>query len=224
MLNSVNDEKIKIAIADDHEIVRGALSTYIKKHLYSEISILADNGRDLLSKLKHRSVDIVILDIQMPVMDGIETLKELKIRNPNIKVIVLTMFNDEQLMLKLIKLKVNGFILKNGSLTELIKTITEVHRTGFYFDQRISLLMYDKATGRNELENYNTVTYFKPDEIEREILTLICKGKTSNQIGTDMGLSKRSVENKKFNMMHLLKIKNNVGLAIYAIKQGIVKV
>lgn len=219
----MNEAKISIAIADDHHIVRVSLSEYIVKHVYADVTVLASNGRELLEKIEEYPVDIILLDINMPVMDGIETLTELKKRNPRIKVIVLTMYDNEGLMLKLIKLKVNGFILKDGDPSELVRAVKEVYKIGYYFNQEISHLMYMRTSKQSKLQNYGTSAFFKPDELDKSILKLICLEKTSQQIGDKLSVSKRTIEGRKFKMMKTLNVKNNIGLAICAIKNGYVK-
>jgi len=217
------DDKLKIAIVDDHEVVRDSLGELIVKKIYSEITLCAANGIEFLSKLPQRDVDLVILDIAMPGMDGVETIKELRIRNPKLKVIVLTMYDDERLMLKLIKYKINGFLLKSTSSKELITAIKDVVKIGYYFSQSIAVAMFKKEAKISSKVAHKE-KYFNPDEVDLKILALICEEKTSMQIAYEIGLSHRTIENRKKNMMKILGLKNQVGLAIYAIKTGVINI
>lgn len=215
-------DELHIAIADDHQMVRDSLKEVIQKQLYAKVVFMADNGRELIRNINKYDVDIVLLDISMPEMDGLQTLKELKIRNPDLKVMVITMYNDEALMLKLIRLKVNGFLLKSGSTEELIRAIESVNKDGFYFNQAISKLMFRNHARRIKPTN-STEVYFSPDETDLIIIRLICEEKTSQEIGEMLNMSHRTVEGRKKKMMENLGIRNQIGLALYAIKEGIVE-
>jgi DNA-binding NarL/FixJ family response regulator len=216
------ESKLRVAIVDDHPLVRESIGELIKRKLPVEISFYASNGKEFLYEIQHHETDLVILDINMPIMNGILTLKEIKKRHEDLKVIMLTMHEDQQLILKLINYKVNGFVLKSASTSELINAIKTVQKKGFYFSQEMSLSMYKKESLALDIDGSKD-HFFVPDEIDVKILSLICEEKTSLEIADEVNLSDRTVDNRKRKMMKKIGAQNQVGLAIYAIKSGVIK-
>lgn len=213
---------LRIGLADDHKLITDSLIEFLEKNIQCEISFVARNGKEVMQKLNEYKCDILILDINMPEMDGLQALDKIRKNHSNQKVIVLTMYDDEALLLKLVKLKINGYLSKSGSSTELLKAIKEVHDKGHYFSERLVDIMYNKTAGPNKIEH--ETQYVELDKTDIEILRLICFEYTSKEIGKELFLSPRTIEGRRKRMIRQLGVKNQAGLIIYSIKKGIIKI
>jgi len=216
-------ERIKIALADDHNLVTDSVKDFLKRNITCDISFVVKNGKELIRNIFITPVDILILDINMPIMDGLEALKIIRSRNPGQKVIVLSMYEDEAMLLKLVKLRVNGYLSKSGSAKELLKAIHEVRDKGHYFTEKLIEVMYNETAHVNTHRSPDEV-YANLEDVDKDILTMLCDGLTSKEMASRLYLSPRTVEGRRKNLLKIIGVKNQAGLVIYAIKQGIVKI
>lgn len=216
-------DRIRLAIADDHKLVTDSLKDFLMKNITCDIIFIAKNGKELIQKIFIEPVDVLILDIKMPEMDGIEALKIIKTKNPDQKIIVLSMFNDEAMLLKLVKHRVNGFLSKSSAGAELLTAIREVMKKGHYFSDRIVEVMYHKTAHVDHVED-DSEAYIMIDEVDRDILKMICDEFTSKEMADQLCLSPRTIEGRRKRLLKTIGVKNQAGLVIYAIKEGIVKV
>ncbi len=217
-------EPIRIAIADDHQLVTQSLSDFLSSNLDCEIVFMASNGQELVDEMLKHKVDIVLLDINMPVMDGLQALRILRSRNGKEKIIVLSMHNDEAMLLKLLKLKVNGFLSKSGSGEELLTAISAVQKKGHYFNERLVEVMYHSTTDETmEEEGKEQKSLEELDDVDIDILRMICDELTSREMAEHLALSHRTIEGRRKRLLKALGAKNQAGLVIYAIKKGIVE-
>jgi DNA-binding NarL/FixJ family response regulator len=207
---------ITIAIAEDHVLIRQALRTMLEKE--HEINVLFDvgNGKELLEQLKGELPQILILDIQMPVMDGAEVYEIIKLKYPNIKVIILSMHYNEAYVSKFVMAGVVGFLPKNCDFDQLLNTIYSVHEHGYYVDASMNTLSYNSY--KIALPNGSK----KLSERQISIIRLLYLEKNVEEISKLLFLSKRTVEWHKNQIFEKTETKSVVGLLKYAISSGII--
>jgi two-component system, NarL family, response regulator DegU len=209
-------KKTTIAIVDDHAMFREGLAGLLKDFDELRVIIQASSGIDLMAQLKFQQPDIVLLDIQMPLMDGIETTISIKKKYPDIKIIILTMHNDEELIFDLIKKGANGFLPKDKSVEHVVDAIYAVLEKNYYYNDYMSQAM---ISGINSETNKRQVYVKNPlSERELEIIRLICKQYNTKEIADIVKLSLRTVQKHKENIYSKTKSKNSNGLIMYAMK------
>lgn len=213
--------KIKIAIADDYKIYREGLKVGLASDENLQIVLEADNGEDLLNGLPDAKPDIVIMDLKMPVMDGMEATKEIRKKFNSIKVLVVTMYDDDKFIIHLMEIGANGYLLKNADSEEIRKSIYAVHENGYYFNDLVNKALLKKLVLKGNLKpSFNQNVEFT--ERELEVLKLICEEKTATEIGKEIYLSPRSVEGIRQRLIEKVGVRNTAGLVMFAIKNGIV--
>ena len=213
--------KIKIAIADDYKIYRDGLKVGLSADENMEIIAEADNGEELMKLLETNSPDVIIMDLKMPIMDGMEATKQVRKKYPSIKVLVVTMYEDDKFIIHLMENGANGYLLKNAEPDEIIKSIYTVHENGYYFNDVVNKALLKKLVLKNNLKpsfNQN----IDLTEREQEVLKLICEEKTAAEIGKDIFLSPRSVEGIRQRLIEKIGVRNTAGLVMFAVKNGIV--
>lgn len=211
-------KSLKIALAEDHHVVRQSLATHIENNLDAKVVISAANGIELIDGLQEVIPDLIIMDINMDGMNGLQATKKIKKEHPQIKILILTSFRDESLMLKLIRLRINGYLMKDDSADELINAIHQVMNDEIYFNQKISLALYHKVTNQSSHEGKSVIEF---DDTDKKILNLICKEFTSKEIGDKLFISQKAVEARRQKMMRALQVKSIVGLALYAVQNDL---
>lgn len=214
-------DKIRLAIVDDHKLLREGIKASLLSKLDIEIVFEAENGEEFLDNLLYNVIDVVLLDIKMPKMDGIEVLTTVKKLNAEIKVIILTMFDTESYVLKLMDLKANGYLLKNSDPQEIYTAIRHSVDYGYYFPEFVKNLILKRTINqkRNNPMNNENIAEFSKKEIE--IIRLISEQKTSVQIGKEMFLSPRTIDGIKAKLIERTKVDNTIGLVVYCYKNGI---
>ena len=215
------DNKIKVYIADDHTLFRKGvvklLSTFDR---IGEIKD-AENGKGLFNLVRNDPPDVAIVDLQMPVMDGAETCELILSRFPQVKLIVLTMHDDEKYIAHMIEMGVHAFLLKNTDPPELEKAIYSVVENDFYQNDLINAILRSSIKERKASQRpvFKTIDL---SEREKEILQLICMEMTIREIGLKLSLSENTVRNHRVRMMEKIGVKNTVGLVKYAYESGLV--
>lgn len=214
--------KIKIAIADDHHVVRAGVRALLEQVDDFEIVLEAINGKDLIEKLPHKPVDVILLDIDMPEMTGIQTLQYLRERNNKTKIIILTLHDEDRFIIHLMELGANGYLIKDSEPEELEKAIRHLQTNDIYFNDFVSRILLRKATLRPQVKT--SIFNFKTDLSDREVEVLyyICEGMTNQQIGDVLHLSSRTIEGHRVKIMEKLNVKNTAALVAYAIKRHII--
>ncbi len=214
-------KKIKIAIADDYKIYRDGLKVGLAEDSNMEVVLEADNGKDLLSGLEKAKPDVIIMDLKMPIMDGMEATKEVRKKFSDIKVLVVTMYEDDKFIIHLMENGANGYLLKNAEADEIRKSIYAVHENGYYFNDLVNKALLKKLVMKREFKpSFNQDIDFT--ERELEVLKLICEEKTAAEIGKEIFLSPRSVEGIRQRLIEKVGVRNTAGLVMFAIKNGIV--
>jgi DNA-binding NarL/FixJ family response regulator len=211
---------INYAIADDHHIFRQGIRLVLKDEPRLNCIGEAGTGRELITLLNRQGADVVLLDLKMPDMDGIEATQEIRNLFPELKIIVLTMHNDEPFVLHLMELGANGYLVKNAYPEEIIKAIYSVHETNYYFNELVSTTLLRKiATSRKYKPKYQVGIDLT--DREKQVLQLICQEKTAVEIGATMYLSPRTIEGIRATLIEKIGVKNVAGLVLYAVRNGL---
>ncbi len=214
-------EKIKIALADDYKIFREGLKVSLSLDEQIEIIHEADNGEDLLSNIEKQLPDIVIMDLKMPIMDGMEATKIIRKKFNEVKVLVVSMYDDDKFIIHLMEIGANGYLLKNAEPDEIRKAIHCVADNGYYFNDLVNKALLKKLVIRSNIKpSFNE--NIELTERELEVLKLICEEKTATEIGKEIFLSPRSVEGIRQRLIEKVGVRNMAGLVMFAAKNGIV--
>lgn len=211
--------KIRVLLVDDHQIIIDGLRSLMKNTDEIVVSGDANNGREAIRLLDILNIDVVLMDIDMPVMNGIDALKEIKRVNPGVKVIILSMHNESGMIRNLLAIGADGYILKSTSKDELIGAIQKVAAGDKYFSTEVTLSLLNGSQGflpssRHQVEMLTSR--------EEEILKLIAEGFSNKEIGTRLFISHRTVDTHRTNLMKKLNTSNIAGLISYAIKSGLI--
>jgi DNA-binding NarL/FixJ family response regulator len=214
-------EQIKVAIADDHQIFRKGVILSMRPYTNIKFIYEAENGEDLLSKIKESEPDVVLCDLKMPVKDGIDTTKQIAKDYPKIRVIILTMYEDERFVGHLMDCGAAGYLLKSTEPAEIRKAVMDVVRSGFYLNPFVNKVLikknYSKQKFNPSLSNEVVIS-----DREKEVLTLVCMEFTASEIAQKMDISARTVEAIKDRLMERFGVKNSVGLVFYAMKNQLI--
>ncbi|MEP6674250.1 MAG: response regulator transcription factor [Ferruginibacter sp.] len=215
-------KKINIALADDHALLRKSLANYINNLEDFKVLFDVDNGDELVKQInKHNIPDIVILDVNMPVMDGYQTAQWLKTHHPYIKVVILSMFNNETTVIRMLKLGVKGYLLKSAEPEELQKALKDVYFKDFYYSEFITgklLFALNEKAGPDD-------TAFKNfTEKELRFLEFASTDMSYQDIAAQMNLSRFTIDDYRNNLFDKCKVKSRVGLVVYAIKNNLISI
>lgn len=209
--------KRTIVIIDDHILIANALSSIISNFNQFEVLYVCENGLDFQKQLKSKPIpDIVLLDISMPVMDGFETAKWLKETHPNVLIMALSMQDDEQSLIKMIKHSAKGYMLKNVHPTELEKGLNTLVENGHYFPEWAASKIFTSIGD----DSINASSKISLSDREVEFLKHTVTEMTYKQIAEKMFCSPRTVENYRDSLFEKLELKTRVGLAVFALKNG----
>lgn len=213
--------KIRIAIADDYAIIRDGLKVGLARDDNFEVVLEAESGEELVEGIARTEVDVVLLDLRMPGMDGMEATTVIRQRFGRVKILAVTMYDDEKFIIHLMEKGANGYLLKNADSDEIRKAIYAVHETGYYFNDLVNKALLRKLVIRGNVRpNFNDKVEFT--ERELQVLHLICEEKTNAEIGKVIFLSPRSVEGIRQRLIEKAGVRNTAGLVIFAVKNGIV--
>jgi len=207
--------KIKVAIVDDHQLFRNGLKFIIGNEIDMEVIIEASNGKEFIFFLENLKPDLVLMDISMPEMDGVETSRQALDIYPDLNILVLSMYGDVEYYNTMIDLGVKGFILKDIDNNELTNAIRKVHSGGNYFSQELLL---------NLIKNKTDEVGIDLTKREKEVLELICQGFSNQQISEELYISQRTVERHRSSLLYKTDSKNSVSLVVFAIKNNLVKI
>lgn len=215
---------IKLSIVDDHKIFREGLKStlgdYTGIHFLSESS----NGQQIIEKLEHERPDVILMDMKMPVMDGIQATAYITKTFKKVKILALSMFDDDKYILSMMKSGARGYLLKSAEPDEIVEAINAVHEKGFYFNDHLSLTMVKKLMGNSVFEEDEKKEAVDLNDRESEILKLICAEHANTEIADKMCLSVRTVEGYRTKLFEKIGARNIAGLVIYAIKNKIIQI
>lgn len=212
---------IKVAIADDHKIFRKGVILSLRQYTNIKFVAEADNGDELIEKLAEAEPDVVLCDLRMPQKDGIDTTKHITKNFPNIRVIILTMYEDERFVGHLMDCGAAGYLLKSTEPAEIKKAIVDVMRTGFYLNPFVNRVLIRKNYSKQKF-NPSLNSEVVLSDREKEVLTLVCMEFTASEIAQKLSVSTRTVEAIKDRLMERFGVKNSVGLVFYAMKNQLI--
>lgn len=212
-------EKIKVIIADDHEIIRYGISTYLASSGTVEIVGEASTGEECLALFKDRKADVCVLDISMPGKDGIETTTALRAANPTVKILILSMYIDKNILDKVLEAGINGYLLKNTEKSDLLHAIQSIAKGQQVFSDQISQMITQSYLKKERPPAASPAVNITSRELE--VLHLIVEGLTSQQIAQELCISPRTVGTHRANIMQKLDINNTASLVRYAIENDL---
>ena len=210
---------IRILLADDHEIFREGFKSLIKKQTDFELIGEAEDGRELVSMASKLSPDLILTDILMPGMNGIEAARKIISQHPHMLVLALTMFDEEHLIVDMLESGARGYLLKNAHKNEVFEAIKAVYQGDTYYCRQTSA----KLTQMIAKSKYNPHKTAEPSFNQREIevIRLICEEFSNKEIAVKMDLSVRTIEGYRERIQEKMKVRNSAGIVVYAIKKGI---
>lgn len=216
--------KIKIIIADDHPVFADGLKSLLADEETVEVVGVAHNGQELIELVKTIKVDVVISDINMPIMDGVESTIHIKKNFPNVKVLAFTMHSEYKYIEKMLKAGASGYILKNAARDEFTTAIYKIFRGENYISSEATSIMMSKFAGTSvPSRSFNgSESDVHITQRELEVIKYIVKGFTSTQIAEKLFISIRTVETHRKNVLQKLKLHNSASLVKYAIDNGLV--
>ncbi len=216
--------KIKVVLVDDHILLRNGLANLISSFDRYDVLFEANNGKDFLARLRATNLpDIVLLDINMPEMDGYETSLWLKKNHPQIKVLALSMYDNEASIIRMLKNGAKGYILKDIDPLEFKAALDSLVRKGFYYSDLVTGKLIHAVNSFEEPESTGK-TLIQLNDRELEFLKLACTEMTYKEIADKMFVSPRTVDGYRDSLFEKLNCKTRVGLVMYAIKTGMVNV
>jgi two-component system nitrate/nitrite response regulator NarL len=213
--------KARILLVDDHPVVLSGLRNYISSHSQFKIVGAASDGAEAIRKAKETNPDIVLMDIALPGLNGIEATRALRQEVPKAKVIALTMHDEKEHVLEIIRAGAKGYVLKDTSPSELIRAMVAVYNGDSFFSPGISRIVVDELEARRDRKEPVSVNGLSPRE--DEVLRLIAEGHRNKEIAKRLSISVRTVETHREHIMRKLNIHSAAGLAKYAIAKGTVK-
>ena len=219
----MENKKIDIVVTDDHKLFRKGIAALLEDIENVDTIYEAGNGEELLRLLENNESlpNLILLDLNMPEMDGVEATQKIRELYPDLKIIILTMEDDEQLILHLINEGINGYLNKSADPDEVELAINKVMNMDYYFPEEISKLVFSnlKKFGSDDLPQ--RVEFSKQ---EKKVLQLMCRELTNVEIGEQMEISKRTVEGYRRNMISKTGVRSMAGLIVYALKNKIVEI
>lgn len=210
-------QKINIVIVDDHKMFLQGISLLLDTIENIAITGIATNGQEALLLLDNKNIDVILLDINMPDMDGIELSKIIKKKYPNIKILIVSTYSNTQIVSRLIRIGIDGYVLKNAGKEILHNAIKTIHNGGTYFTKEIAEREQKNKTKLKKSQFYVSDL----SKREKEILCLIAKELTASEISEQLFISINTVNTHRRNLLSKLNAKNTAGLVKYAIENGL---
>jgi NarL family two-component system response regulator LiaR len=213
------NSKIRVVIADDHEIFRKGLKNVLSRLKYVDLVGEAENGKEVISIVKKKNIDIILMDIEMPEMNGIEATRRILTLKPDMKIVALTMFNDEQYIEDMLDAGAKGFLLKNVTKQILDKAIRTIAEGNNYYSDELFSFFTKKVAGEKSSKDIE----LNLTKREKEILQLICEGLNNEEIADKLSISERTVIGHKSNLLAKTNCRSTPSLISYSIKNHLVK-
>lgn len=215
---------MRVLIADDHTLVQSGIKELVNSLDGFEVIASAENGRQAIELAESLDIDIILMDVDMPVMNGLEATISLKKTHPEIKIIILTMHGDPSLIKRMMEIGANGFLLKNSDREEFETALKRVAEGKTYFssDAAQAVITGENVTPGNFTIGADALLFSKLTEREREILKLIAQGLSNKEIGNELFISHRTVDSHRTNLMKKLQVHNSAALIKLAVSNGVV--
>ncbi|OFX52081.1 MAG: hypothetical protein A2046_06045 [Bacteroidetes bacterium GWA2_30_7] len=209
---------IKVLIVEDHKILRDGLKAALSGNKEIKVIGECEDGNQVMDFLEKNPIDVILMDIKMPIMNGIDATQQVIEKYPNMKILVLSMHNEEAYITKIFKAGASGYILKNTSISEMIDGIKKVHSGEIFYSLEVANIMVSKymnKTIKAKSKNF-TVTIDDLTKREREIIKLISNEFTNQEIADKLFISARTVDTHRRNLLQKLGVKNTAGLVKFA--------
>ncbi|OFY86054.1 MAG: hypothetical protein A3F72_19420 [Bacteroidetes bacterium RIFCSPLOWO2_12_FULL_35_15] len=219
----MDKNQIKIMLVDDHQIIVDGISSLLSDVTNIAVVAQANNGKDAMAILEKTSVDIVLMDIEMPLLNGCDATTLITIRYPDIKVIALTSYDDKSIVKKMLNAGAKGYILKNISKEILLEAIDTVAKGKTYFSSEIPIMLATPSAEDIIAHEKHTSSISLLSYREIEVLKHVANGLSNNEIAKKLYISPKTVDTHRSNIMQKLHIHNVVGLVKYAIKSGLLE-
>jgi len=213
---------ISLVIADDHEIFRDGLALMLSKQPNLTLLAQAEDGKELIALVQAHKPDVVLADIKMPRMDGIEATRWLTTHIPELRIIALSMYDEENLIVEMLEAGAKGYLLKNADKQEILDAIEQVYQDHVFYCRHTSA----KLAALIVKSKFNPYRKREPvvfTEREIEVIRLICLQHTAQEIGDKLFLSKRTVEGYRTKILEKMNVKNTAGVVVYALKHDMIK-
>lgn len=219
-----NLNEIKVAIAEDQPIFRQGLANLINGFDRTSVLFTVENGLQMMEKLQFQKPDLVMLDFRMPELNGLDTAKLIREQYPGIRVLILSMYDDQEFVETAIENGAHGYLSKDDDPVEIEKAIKSTIETGYYMNDRTSKMLISKMVNQGKIKPVFQEPLAEFSKIEMEILELICAEYTTQEIADKLCKSKRTIEGSRTLMMQKINARNVVGLVMYAVKHKLVAV
>ena len=207
---------VRVMLADDHEMVRQGLRVLLEREGF-EVVAEAPDGREAMKLCEVHRPEVAILDVAMPLLNGVDAAREIIKTNPRTKVVLLTMHTEDHLILESLRAGVTGYVLKTKAASELVQALRAVCRGEMFLTHSISRTIVQAFLLKDDLPE-------KPiSDRERQVLQLVAEGKTTKEIAALLGISVKTAESHRSNMMEKLDIHDTAGLVRYAVRKGIIQ-
>ena len=215
-----NDKMITVVIADDHMIVRDGLRSLLERQPDMEVVAEADNGRAALQHAKELSPDVVIMDIGMRELNGIDATRQLVKMSPKVKILALSMYSDKRFIRGMLKAGASGYMLKDSAFKELIDAIRVIVGDKIYISPSVASIVMEGYLEHSPERESSTRSLLTVRELE--VLQLMAEGQTTKQIALSLSLSIKTIESHRVRVMQKIRVNNIADLTKYAIREGII--
>lgn len=214
-------KKLGILLADDHTVMRAGLRALLERHPNLEVVGEAENGRQTVQLSASLRPDVVVMDIGMPILNGIEATKEIVNQRPAAAVVILSMYSDESYVMRALKAGARAYLLKDSAAADLISAIDAVSQGKSFFSPKVSRILAEDYVRilkqKGAVDSYDLLT-----SREREILQLLAEGKTNKEVATALNISPYTVETHRSHILEKLNLHNPAELILYAVRKGII--
>jgi DNA-binding NarL/FixJ family response regulator len=211
-------KKIRLVLADDHPLIREGFKSLLQKNERFEIVGIAENGKELIELAGNLLPDVILTDINMPVVNGLDALKNIAKLHPDIKLIVLTMHEEREYIIHALKIGVQGYLLKNIERSDLEKAIISIFEGGKYFSPLVTNILAEVVVRPSQVDVATEIT-----PREKEVLELVAQGQSTKQVADKLGIGTRTVESHRMNMLKKFKASNTADLVRKAFELKIIK-
>jgi DNA-binding NarL/FixJ family response regulator len=218
----MTERMIRVALADDHKIFRDGIKMALKDRDYLKILWEAEDGKDMMHKLRIKQPDVLLMDIRMPEIDGVNAIKLIRKEYESLKIVILSMYDDQEIITKMMEMGSNAYLTKTADPDEIYQAIISVMNDDFYFNDLVNTAVLLK------LQHKRTVRKFYPNPVkfsdkEIKILKLISEDKTTDEISKEVFLSPRTIETIRQNMKSKVGVKTIAGLVMYAMRNKLLE-
>ena len=213
--------KLRILLADDHIVMRTGLRALLERQANLEVVGESENGRETVALAASLKPDVVVMDVGMPVLNGIEATQTIVTQNPTVAVVILSMHADESYVMRALKAGARGYLLKDSAAADLIGAIQAISQGKSFFSPKVSRILAEDYVRvlkqKGAVDTYDLLT-----SREREILQLLAEGKTNKEVATALNISPYTVETHRSHILQKLNLHNSAELVLYAVRKGII--